>query len=916
MPNDDLGFIPISASNQKPDELGFVPETPEEQQSRGKEEKFSSTGQQLLTGLEGAAEAGTFGLSTGLETKLGEALNIENLKPEAVRARRETNPGVHGVGQGVGLVGSTLALPGGGAAGLLGKAGVGAAEMLGLGAAETAVAKIGAAAVKNAVESALVQSGDEVSKMFSGSQPDNAGQAVTSAIANVGLATVLGGGLGGALGAVHPLWEATAGKRIASLLGDVKGSVESSSFEPGNAMEQVLGSETGLLKANAKELNEAASRLGIKELSPGTLSKANLAQRAEGNLRNRPSLAGVAADKEAEAVFSKLNTATEDLLKYKTDLTEAQVGKQIKQGLKEGLDSELKPIEARFEKLKPELKAITIPDETKLAAIDRIANHEYVKLDPKYNALAKNLSNRIESATNLDELKTVRTLVNDELNAAFRTGGPEIKILQEAKNAINDMRTSLVDASKNAEIKATDAAYAAYKKKLKDFGVEAGLGNVNSARGMLERFGKLSDEAFAKKIFDTNDINQLGFFKQNFPKEYDLARRFKLKEIYDDSINHAMGKNGKFEVGKFLRQVGKLSPEAQNELFQGVGAQTISDARSIFEAIPGTPNSSGTSYAEAFAKMFSPSGLVQNATDAVQYAILKSLPYVNAIAETEGANEATKIATLKYMGNLDKPMDATAFKSMVGFIKETIKGENLTGKAVKGVFKSGADVIPTKLMPSEKDRTNLDKKLKDLQVNAEPLFDVGGKTAHYLPEQGMYLGEMAANAVNHLNSIRPQSPQLNPLDHHMPVSKVATATYNRALDIAEQPLIVLKDVKEGTITLNDIATLKTLYPPLYAKLSSKLYDQIIESVNNEEPIPYKTRLGLSMFLDKPLDSTMTSESIISKQATFAAGAAQTSNEKGQMQADVRAKHSMTALNKLPQSYATPEQAREASKLKT
>ena len=242
---------------------------------------------------------------------------------------------------------------------------------------------------------------------------------------------------------------------------------------------------------------------------------------------------------------------------------------------------------------------------------------------PKSNAakLARNLSEEIGGLENVDQVKKYRTLSNKRLDAAYRTGGEEFPVLQTAKNQLTAMRESAInDAGALAgtpdrlptdvleKLKAADTDYMGYKKNLQEFGVEAGLGNVSDARGMLSKFAKLSDESFATKVFDTNDVNQLQFFKEKFPEQYDLARRFKKQEIYNASVNHSMGKNGEFDAGKFLNQTRKLSPEARQAIFLDSHNQIIDDMQKVYEAIPGNPNPSGTAAALSHANVFSVSG--------------------------------------------------------------------------------------------------------------------------------------------------------------------------------------------------------------------------------------------------------------------------------------------------------------------
>lgn len=169
------------------------------------EEKFGSLPQQALTVVEGIGE----GIAGPVFTALERASGLTT--PEAMRGRRETNPTAHSAGEVAGFVGSAF-IPGGQAA-LLAKAGAKTSKVI---AGASAAAKIGRAALQGATEMALMQSGDEISKMIM-EDPETSYQ---SAIANVGLAAALGAGGGAALGSVNPLWEATGGPKLTKFAED------------------------------------------------------------------------------------------------------------------------------------------------------------------------------------------------------------------------------------------------------------------------------------------------------------------------------------------------------------------------------------------------------------------------------------------------------------------------------------------------------------------------------------------------------------------------------------------------------------------------------------------------------------------------------------------------------------------------
>lgn len=1121
----------------KPDTTAPVDRSPDfipDSQFVSDEEKHGGLGSQIGTALEGAASAATFGLSTGLEKKIGKDLRVEALSPENIRARRETNPISHGAGQIAGLVGSSFLVPGGGAAGALEAAGTGTARAVGLGAAEGAAAKIGSSAVKAAVENMLVQGGDEVSKMFAGNYADPS-EAVQTAAVNIGLSGLIGGGIGGALGAVSPLYKATVGKKLDYLLGDMGNAAEhalasnapkpspitqefqsidpytfvqakalnkrgqflspstpeelanhklfmtsdgvgyamspegdlqqvfNNSDRPGAGKEAVIhaiangaksldafdgflpeyynkfgftfknadkwndayapkgwdyakfgkpdvvymeypqslsrdanaiaarheavgaeklarssgsaGQNTGVstngslidwktrgeiptgssspssgsastdllshlpedylqkrmvdeaagtFKPNADEISAASARLGVKPTA-GTLSNVEFIQHMEDSLIKRPTIFGQKAAKETMDVYEGLNKAGLKTLRDATTKSEYEVGKEIKDGIVASVKKDLAPLEASYKELEPHFKAIDVASDLKNEAIKPLL----AMADESSLKLAEEINGKI---TNVNDIKQLRTKINARIGDAVRGGykgaSEEIPALYEAKNALTKMREDAIEAASKAtgigekesgqisqklidDIRTTDKGYRAVKDNIRKLGVEGGLGNLGSARQLIEKFEKLPDENLAKRFFDLGDVNQLKYFKEKFPKEFELGRRYKLKEVLENSISEAQGKNGRFEVGRYLRQLSdtKLGPEAR-EILMGGHTEAANDIRTLFQALPGNANPSGTAAALAHGSLFSLQGLADNASDAVKYAVLKRLPEMMKAAGTTDS-KATGLAALAFMKS-GQPIEGSAFKAAVDYISHTIKGENLVGKAAKGVFRAGEQVLPTKLIPDDKSREKLDKKLKELQTNQEPLFDVGGKTAHYLPEHGTAIASTAMNAVSYLNSIRPVPEKQSPLDSEPILDKAQTAKFNKALDIAQQPLIVMDDIKNGTLSPSDIKTLHTLYPALYSRLSTKLYNEMMETVNAKEVIPYQTRMGVSMFLGNPLDSTLKPNAIIAAQGTFMRPSQQKDEQAKQVGPGP---HSMKSLAKLPSQYATPQQAREAQKIK-
>lgn len=227
MPQDfipDSEFVPdapaqIPAPNQAAPTPATTPDFIPDDQFVSDEDKYNTPEQQLKGAAEGAAEVGTFGLSTGLE----KGLHIAT--PEDIRGRSQ-NVG-HTVGQGLGLIGSAF-IPGLGEAEAINPLSA-SSLMHGLGEAaaklgpegEGIAASIARGGLKGAAETALFQGGDEISKALSG-DPNSSLQ---NAAVNIGLAGLLGGGVGGTIGAISPLWKAANGTSLGKGIADFKGRI-------------------------------------------------------------------------------------------------------------------------------------------------------------------------------------------------------------------------------------------------------------------------------------------------------------------------------------------------------------------------------------------------------------------------------------------------------------------------------------------------------------------------------------------------------------------------------------------------------------------------------------------------------------------------------------------------------------------
>lgn len=184
-PDGTFGTVP---AEKAPDAFknGYQYATPSMLSEESDHQKYSTPGQQLLTGLEGFGQGTAGFLSTGAENLLSKA-GVPGLTPEEQAGRAKENPWIHGTAEAGGFgVGS---LTGTGEAALLSH--LGEAAKIGLEGANV-TNRLALGAGKMAAEMGAYQASDEASKAIN----QNPNQTVGSAVANVGLSSILGGILG------------------------------------------------------------------------------------------------------------------------------------------------------------------------------------------------------------------------------------------------------------------------------------------------------------------------------------------------------------------------------------------------------------------------------------------------------------------------------------------------------------------------------------------------------------------------------------------------------------------------------------------------------------------------------------------------------------------------------------------------
>jgi hypothetical protein len=139
--------------------------------------------------------------------------------------------------------------------------------------------------------------------------------------------------------------------------------------------------------------------------------------------------------------------------------------------------------------------------------------------------------------------------------------------------------------------------------------------------------------------------------------------------------------------------------------------------------------------------------------------------------------------------------------------------------------------------------------------------------ANLMPAENTIMQAAKSRVYNYLKSLKP-TPALGLAYDKKTPSAAAERKYSNALDLATNPLSILKHAKDGTITSEHVSHMTGMWPELSNHLSKKIQEGITKQQLSGEKPSYKTRQGLALLLGHPLESAMTQPSIAAAQSTF------------------------------------------------
>lgn len=830
------------------------------------EEKYGTSRQLAITTAEGAAKGLLGPIATGLEIAGG-------VKPADIRAREEINPKAHGIAEVGTFLGSAIA--GTGEAALLGEAGKALETGTGLSRA-TRISQMGTEATRAAFEGALYQGGEELHKRFI--QDPN--QSAESAITNIGISSILGGMFGGTIGAALKPEASTFVSELdrpAFDAGDLKTHIATGDIKPEQKNQLLEAFKLNKEKAEAPAIRNAAKELGAPVLDGMTL-ESPLIQRHLDALINSPyTFSGHAIGTKFDEAYQAAEGALQGAISAGETGSKAAVGDAVKEGLTQSIREQYAPIKAGYDELYNRSGPILIKEDVVTTLSKELRDIPEFRVSPSspQGALVKQIFNDLKNVKTVDDLKILR----DGLSLPATASSQERRMVGILKDKLGSVEESTLGTADKELKKNLAPAYKELINKVNTLSEKLGKGRIYGVEDALHFINeRLTPEEVASKLFTKKDSEFTKFFQKNFPGEFSQVRNYQRQEMIDRATKGDTG----FSSKTFFNNFNKLEPETQKSLYLPQETKKISAAETYLR--------------DSFPKNFNPSGTAHTLAHRLAHETPRSMILANA--RDYGMAKAIELASKSAEG-----------KQAVSLAESTIKGENLANNVIRGLFNASKDV-PKSIIPNISSRVKLDKFVESYIKDPSKLVAMNDNN-NSVPEYSVAFAASAARVVQYLGSLKPNTNPKLPLDSRRPANQVQKSAYERALDIAEQPLVVLKALKEGRITSKDIMSLKIMYPNLYNNLAQKMSEAVVDTTYKKQSISYSTRMGLSLFLGQPLDSTMTPQAIMSAQ--MKATTPPTRSDQQQPQSSSPSSTAMKGLQKLPSMSQTPGQQREMSR---
>jgi hypothetical protein len=252
-------------------------------------------------------------------------------------------------------------------------------------------------------------------------------------------------------------------------------------------------------------------------------------------------------------------------------------------------------------------------------------------------------------------------------------------------------------------------------------------------------------------------------------------------------------------------------------------------------------------------------------------AVAHHVPFGGTIVSTI-KSAASVSAGVRVLAGLEHVGQAVGDKMDAAITSMLRKGTSVTAAGRREVAAGIGAVLG---MSAAERVDDLDRKRKRLarltaspEAFAEQLEKHAAPLTPHAPQTAQALQIATARAVQFLQSKLPQPPQdRGPLSPKWTPSQAEVARFQRYYEAVHDPISILKQAQNGSITPESIEAVRIVYPQLLQKMQAVAVERLTDP--DLPPVSYKARLGLSALLGQSLDASATPVAVARHQKSFA-----------------------------------------------
>jgi len=713
-------------------------------------------------------------------------------------------------------------------------------------------------------------------------------------------------------------------------------------------------------KEDSKEIIEAIKRITDGEIREEDiplvlLTDNKIVHLATDNLVNIPAINNTKLPSIFNTIFTKSDAKLKQLLGENLNKSEAELGKMYQEAISKAERAKKAEFKEPYQFIDNIFDSLPFGAAEKETLVQRLeAQKKQGTYNEQYNSTLDKVIGELQTGK-YDTMAEFRQLIQDTAkNADFEQPTQFVKgnlkaeqgynkawsIFKDYENMVgknlpNNPLVAGVDRARILEAwpekLKNDKEYSEFVNKLKFLAEQVGINKKYvyeaSPEQLISSIEKISPDVLYKNLsLKGMNYNELTRFEKDFQDLTRLLRTGEKQRLFDriSKVSHTREKT------TILKEINNYKKEQKALLFNNDEEQQLMkdlllmSKHNDYHRNYSNTNLSGvmteaakTGFILAKGQHAAAMGL-QGLLKGARRAIKSTEYYSGKKISPESLNKPPKkyaeggMVTALPESDIYKPhtMDfaqavqqPAPIKQAQNMAHEAIKGVKLMNNSVKSLFDPHSNFsVPA---PSEKRIKELKSMVQ--KVNVDPTF-LMNETNPAFPNISGAAAQTVSRMATYLNTVEPKQPKTTGIESALPPAPtVHQDKYNHVLKVVEQPLFILNKVKNNTIIPEEIQAMKTIYPQLYDSLSEQITKEMIDHKTKNKTIPYRTKLGIAMFLGQPLDSTMTPQSI---QAVQAMSKGSQQGQQGQGPATPqKGPHNLNPLDKLANMAKTPDQNR-------